>query len=202
MTDLKAQLELLKAALTVEDDFDLHRNITILGQLGGPEAGEVLIQIIKSDRKDWAKEMAAGWLGNTGGAGALECLLEAYQKDSYEMKVAAAGSLYRLGYPGPLSEMLPKVALQFENPDGAIRRDAIEELRHLASPEALPLINRALQDSNGDVRIQALRILGTGRVPDAISLLEKMTADSNPDVVAEARRQIEHLRKRTDATPK
>jgi HEAT repeat protein len=157
LTDRNVKLDLLKSASQVDDDYTMQRVVMELGFLGGPEAGEVLVQIVKSDRKAWLKEQAAGWLGNTGGPGALECLLEAYHTDSFDMQVVSAGSLYKLGYPSPLAEMLPKVGALLENPDGSIRRDAAEQLSHLASPEALPLLTRALQDSNGDVRIQAIR---------------------------------------------
>jgi hypothetical protein len=195
LTDRPLKLELLKLALKFDDDITVHRLILGLGEHGGPEAGVVLIQILKSAPKDWMKENAAGWLGNTGGPGAVEALLEAYQSGKFYLQVKAAGSLYKQGIPGPLSEMLPKVGEMMSNPDGAVRRDAVEELGHLAFPEALPLLTRALQDSNGDVRIQALRALGTGKIPSAIQLVEKMLADPNADVVHEAERTLRELRK-------
>ena len=202
LTDPKVKLDLLKLASKIKDDWVMHRVIVELGLLGGPEAGEVLIQILKSDSKGWIKERAAGWIGNTGGTGALEALLDAYHSDSFYLQVAAAGSLHKLGHPGPTTEMLPKIGVMFENPDGAIRRDAIEQLGHLAVAEALPLLTRALQDSNGDVRIEAIRVLRQGTIPGAVPLVEKMLADPNPDVVHEAQRTLAELRDASKNDPK
>ncbi|MBI3857027.1 MAG: HEAT repeat domain-containing protein [Planctomycetes bacterium] len=203
MTDRNLKLDLLRSASKVNnDDWTLQQVIMELGLLGSPEAGEVLIQIMKSDRKDWMKEQAAGWLGNTGGPGALEALLEAYHSNSFYLQVVAAGSLYKQGYPGPVTEMLPKVGIMIENPDGSVRADAAEQLQHLAFPEALPLLTRALQDSNGDVRIQAIRVLRQGTIPGAEPLLEKMLADPNPQVVKEAQRALTSLRDSPKKDPK
>jgi HEAT repeat protein len=202
LIDPKVKLELLKSASKVQDDWTMQQVIMELGLLGNPEAGEVLIQILKSDRKGWMKEQAAGWLGNTGGPGALEALLEAYHSDSFELQVVAAGSLYKQGYLSPLAEMLPKVGKLLESSDGSVRRDAVELLGHLAVSEALPLLTHALQDSNGDVRIQAIRVLRQGTIPGAVALIENMLGDSNPYVVKEANRALTALRESAKEGPK
>jgi HEAT repeat protein len=191
-------LDLLKSAAGASDDYTLHHVLIELGRLGGPEAGEALIQILKSDCKGWVKQRAAGGLGNTGGPGALEALLEAYRTDSFYLQVASAGAMHRLGYSGPLTEMLPKIGTMLDNPDGSVRRDATEQLRQLTSPQAIPLLTRALQDSNGDVRIEAIRMLSTGKVPGSLALLEKMLADPNPDVVESAKSAMLTLRQASD----
>jgi HEAT repeat protein len=127
--------------------------------------------------------------------GSVTALLDGYRLDNVDIKVPCAAALLKLGHPGPASEMLSTLTRSLDNPDGGLRREALENISALETPAALPVLTRCLNDSNGDVRLEAvtgLRMLG---LPEVLPLLERTLQDPNPNVVEEARRALEELKK-------
>jgi len=131
--------------------------LSLLQQDLGPEAAAPMLQhCLRSDADAVVRMEAARLLGQQDVPGSIEALLQAFQKDEPEVQIHCAAALSSLGQPGPASQLIPRFAGMLDNPDGAVRRDAVESMNRLTSPQVLPLLTRALRDTNGDVRLEAL----------------------------------------------
>jgi HEAT repeat protein len=194
LEDRAVKLALLKEALTVEDRKSRERALEILRKLGGPEAAELVAQALRTDREENVRERAARYLGDLGGPAALAALQQAAQSDSMDVRVASAGALSRLGQPGAVQSVLQSIGQMLDNPDGALRKDAVSYLDDLRTPATIPYLTRALRDSDSDVRRDAIEALEDLGLPELIPVLEQALADPNPVVVREAQQAIDRIR--------
>jgi HEAT repeat protein len=172
-----------------------HVAINCLVELGGTEAVDLIEQALRTPETEGMCSHAARALGTMGDPKSVAALLEAYHSGSMDLKVPCAASLNALGQPGPAAEVLATLSRSLEDSDGAIRRDAVENISSLVSPSALPLLARALRDSNGDVRVVAIYGLEALGTPEIVQLLEPIFNDANPSVAQEAREAVERLQK-------
>ncbi|MBI3856078.1 MAG: HEAT repeat domain-containing protein [Planctomycetes bacterium] len=168
-----------------------------LRRLIGDEATGILQEHLRSDPSADLRVHAAALLGEPGGEGNIELLLKSFREDEFRVQVAAAKSLNFLGQPGPMTEVIPRLAAGLESPDGAVRKEAAGQLAAFLSPVTIPHLTRALRDSNGDVRAGAARGLGelaeTGH-PEVIPLLESVVQDPVADVAETARAYLKRLK--------
>jgi len=172
------------------------RGMVALVQEIGDDALPVIQGILVSDPEPDVRQWAAGELGKLSDKGSTELLLNAYRTGDSGMKLAAAGSLYRFGTPGPAAELLPGLAADLDRPDGADRKDAVDRIGSLQAPIAIPLLTRALRDSSGAVRAKAASALGNIDAPEIPALLEPLLKDPWMDTRDEAKGALEAYRRR------
>jgi hypothetical protein len=169
-----------------------------LAEMGGPDAAEVIEKGLLIADDDRMRIRAVKALGQAGASRSVGVLLETYQSAALELRVACAAALNELGNAGPASEVLLTLGGLLDNPDGAIRREAVENISTLKVSTAIPVLAQALRDSNGDVRSEAISGLEGLGLPGVMPLLEQATNDSNSSVANDARNAIERLRKPKD----
>jgi HEAT repeat protein len=163
---------------------------------GGEEVVLPLQDVLKNDLDPYFRSLAAQHLGGLPDKGTVGLLLAAYQNGDEEMKISAAGSLYRFGHLAEAAQLAPQLAVELDSPDGSVRRDAVTNLSRLRAPMTIPFLARALRDSNGDVRSEAVSALGDLDAPEIPSLLEPLLQDPFSDVREYAQDAIETYRKR------
>ena len=150
----------------------------LLDDAMGAEAAAPLVQeCLRSDPSSDVREAAAQLLGDHNAPGNLEALLQAFQKDDLNVRLACAAALSELDYRGPASQMVPLYAARLDSPDGAVRREAVEALGRLRCPERLPATLRALRDTNGDVRLEAVNALWDVEDPQVLPLVQPLLED-------------------------
>jgi len=145
--------------------------------LGAEAAEPILQQCLRSDPAPEVRESAAQQLGAIDTPGSVEALLQAFQKDELKVQIVCAAALVGRGQPGPAAQLLPRFAALMDSPDGALRRQAVESLGRLGSPQAMPLLARALRDTNGDVRLEAINSIWTNEDPAIVALIEPLLND-------------------------
>lgn len=195
LEDRALKLALIREALGLPDQKARWQALGILARMGGPEASELLVEVLRTGEPPALRVRAASALEKSAAPGAVEALLEGTRSGSNELQAACARSLGRLGHAGPTAELISKFAGSLESPDGAVRRQSIELLADLESPAAIPHLARGLRDSSGDVRTAAVFGLEALAVPEVIPLLEGAAADPNPAVAEEAKGAVLRLRK-------
>ncbi len=194
LADRGATLALLREALIHPEEGVRERALDILRKLGGPEAAELLAHTLRTDQEDDVRERAARHLGDIGGPIALAALQEAAGGGPMDVQVAASGSLNKLGQPAAMQTLLQQIGRMLENPDGAVREDAVGYLDDLRTPSAIPQLSMALRDSNSDIRRDAIEALEDLALPEVIPLLEHALSDPHPSVVRDAKEALEKLR--------
>lgn len=163
--------------------------------LGVLAAAPVCQEFLRSDPSAEVREVAARTLGYDDSPGSVETLLRAFQKDGdFSVQVACAASLNDLGQPGPAAQLIPRLAAALESADGALRREAMEHLSQLHSPQATPVLLRALRDSNGDVRLEALSALSDLEDAQILALVEPLLSDPVPAVRSYAKQMVEQAK--------
>jgi hypothetical protein len=167
-----------------------------LASSGGADVVAALQETLRTDPEPYIRALAAQHLGTLPDQGTVVLLLSAYRDGDEDLKLAAAGSLYRFGHPGEVSELLPGLAAELDSPDGSVRKDAVERLSRLKVPDTIPLLTRALRDTNGDVRSGAADALGELDDPGIPSLLAPLLQDPLSDVRESAKDAVESYRKR------
>lgn len=165
-----------------------------LAEMRGPDAAEVIEAGLRLAEDDRMRICAVNALGQAGAPQSIGVLLESYHAASGDLKVASAAALNKLGNSGPAIEVLSILSRSLDNPDGAIRREAVENIASLTVAAAVPALTLALRDSNGDVRSEAISGLQSLGLPDVIPILEQATHDPNPSVAQDARNAIDRLR--------
>lgn len=78
--------------------------------------------------------------------------------------------------------MLPEIVSALDDPDSAIRREALLALGRLGTGEALDLLRWYLYDPDAATRAQSVVALGHARVPDRTSLLKRALHDPDSRV--------------------
>jgi HEAT repeat protein len=167
-----------------------------LASVGGEEVIQPLQDVLRNDSEPYFRALAAKHLGELPDKGTMALLLAAYQEADEDLKIAAAGSLYRYGHPGEVADLAPRLAADLDSPDGSVRKDAVRRLSRLQSPLTIPFLTRALRDSNGDVRSEAVSALEDLDTPELPSLLEPLLQDPYSDVREYAQDAIENYRKK------
>jgi HEAT repeat protein len=146
--------------------------------LGNEAAAPIFQEVLRSDPSAEVREAAARCLGANQTAETIAALLEAFQKDEPRVQLMCAGALSNFGQPGPAAQLVPRYAAMLDSSDGALRREAVESLAQLRSPQTLPLLARALRDTNGDVRLEAVNSLNDYLdQPQVVALVEPLVDD-------------------------
>lgn len=186
--------ELILDQLACPEETLRYSAISNLAAFMKAESVPLLVNVLKND-PDWGnRSLAAGHLGKYGGPSEIAPLLEAVHDREHGVQVAAAGSLRRLGQPGPAEELSGRIAERLGNPDGAVRREVVYDLGRLGVPSAVPVLIRCLTDSNGDVRSSASSELAEFEDPKMYSTLEALLKDPNPLVAEGAQAAIERYK--------
>jgi HEAT repeat protein len=163
--------------------------------LGNEAAGPICRECLRSDPSVEVRERAAQCLRANQTAETIAALLEAFQKDELRVQLICAASLNTIGQPGPASQLIPRYAAMLESPDGALRREAVESLGYLRSPQTLPLLARALGDTSGDVRLEAVNgLYDYLDQPQVVALVEPLVNDPVAAVRDAAKDLIESAR--------
>jgi HEAT repeat protein len=161
----------------------------------GRAAAPLLMQVLrKEDEEGSLRALAARELGEVGAIEATDLLLQAFRSGGDTLPLESANSLLKLGVPGPAREVLETCARNYESPDSAVRRKAVDSASQIEHASTLPLLSRALRDSSGDVRIEAITAISYGFPSEGRVLLEPLTRDPNAEVAEAAREALEHLR--------
>ncbi|MBV8880264.1 MAG: HEAT repeat domain-containing protein [Planctomycetaceae bacterium] len=194
-----ATLDALKDLLN-DPDFQVKFNaITALRLMKGREAARILEAFLLRhlDSENGEASSAAAALGEMGDLSSMPALNEALRAKNEETRLSAAQALSQLGFGGPAGDIVAAMTRQFESPDGAMRRKAIEQISRLDPQGSAPLLLRALRDSNGDVRLQAVwTVQGLGR-PEYLPFIQALQNDPNPEV-AQAAKEAEQTLKGDD----
>ncbi len=131
--------------------------VKTLGALEEPEALEMMLRVLRSDRDSEIRSLAASLLGAKGRRGARAKLREALDDDHVNVRAAAFAALREIEKDQPLSPL--RAALGARNAD--MRAKAVVELAKVreASPLVPGLIAERLADKDAGVRLQALATL-------------------------------------------
>ncbi len=194
LQDRAARMAILREALANPDRATRERALDLLRKSGDPEAAELMAKALLSDPDEGIRRRAARYLGDLGGPAAMAALQQAARSGALSVQVASAASLNKLGDAGPAQALLSQIGPMLENPDGALREDAVAYLDALRSPYTLPLLTQALRDSNSNVRKDAIDALVHLASPQSIPLIEQALTDPNPEVARAAGRGLDKLR--------
>jgi hypothetical protein len=185
------KIELCREELSCRGAGFRYSAIYKLHDLLGADEVPILKNVLRTEPEAYIRRLSAQLLGLHGDPGTLDALLEAYRDPDPTVQVTAAASLNRLGQPGPAEELLPKLASSLRDPDGAVRREAVGDIRRLRLLSSAPLILQSFRDSNGDVRWDAARGLVDLDPPGLLSTLEDLRKDPDPNVVEAAEAGIQ-----------
>ena len=192
--DRNVMLGLLKEGLFADNVNSCHTAINLLSGMKGRDVAGLLECFLKTNPdKDQAANAACA-LGEVGDPASMQVLMDTLQSRNPQVRLWCAESLLRMGYSAPADDLIAEMDRQFESPDGAIRKKAIDTVSQFNRAGVVPLLTRALKDSNGDVRIAALIGFGNLRNPEYIPLLQPLLNDPIPEIVQQAKDYIEYLK--------
>ncbi len=120
-------------------------------------------------------------------AGPREFLSELAQHDSRQVRSALVTAAERTGRRD-LADDLTRMATQ--DPEAALRAQALTALRLLSVRDALPAALTALADDDQQVRAAAIEFVGAFGSSDVLGLLHAQTADADPRVRAASVRAL------------
>jgi len=138
-------------AAALRDGSTRREAIEALGMLGGPEATETLVGILRGPPSPLRHEAAMA-LGEIGGEAAVSALLEALRDEQKGLRVTAAFTLGRLR---PASALEPLMAL-LADPEHEVRASAANAL---GNPGAIPHLIHALKFDHGEAHHAIYRAL-------------------------------------------
>jgi HEAT repeat protein len=156
-----------------------------LAHIGAPALAP-LVEVLQ-DPDPYAREAAAGALGQLGQAGAVKPLAAALQDEYAEVRVAAIHSLLHLRTP------LDVVVGALKNEEPGVRIAAAGALARCRDGRVVKPLTLALQDEDAAVRAAVARALGGIGSEQATQSLMLLMNDPDPDVraaAAEANAQI------------
>jgi hypothetical protein len=192
--DRHVMLGLLKEGLFADNVNSCHTAINLLSGMKGRDVAGLLESFLKTHPdKDQAANAACA-LGEVGDPASMQVLMDTLQSRNPQVRLWCAESLLGMGYSAPADDLIAEMDRQFESPDGAIRKKAIDTVSQFNRSGVLPLLTRALRDSNGDVRTAALIGFGNLRNPEYIPLLQPLLDDPIPEVAQQAKDYIEYLK--------
>ena len=163
-------------------------------EMGGPEATDLAVGMIRDSENNWMRSRAAAYLGEIGGSVALAALQDAFLTGDQRTQTASAVALAKLGHDGPTQQLIGQLAPTLNSTDGAYREDAIEMLGRLKSTSTFPYLAQLINDPNSEVRREVIKSLGSSGSEEAIAILEQMVDDPNPEVAKYAIRTIENIK--------
>jgi HEAT repeat protein len=194
LVDPALKKELLLELISCKDDQIRVNTLAELKQTIGKDSVPVLQNALRTDKARWVRSDCAAMLGELGGEGTVEVLLQAVHDEDDRVRLSSAAALSRLGHPGPAADLIAPFTSQLDDPDGAVRRRAVEDLSSLRSPLALPALLRAVRDPSGEVRAAAARGLGSVGGSGVIPVLEGLLEDPVSGVAEDAKDALESLR--------
>jgi hypothetical protein len=199
MTNSPLKTELVRKMLESKEAWLRGNALSLLTESVPVEAAAPICQdFLRSDPSRDVRERAARLICWKYARGSEEALLHAFEKEDLPIQVLCAGELSKLGHPGPAAQLVPRIAPGLDSADGAVRREAAEQLNKLRSPQALPLLARALRDSNADVRQEAIDGLWKFEDPRLASLLEPLLNDPIRTVRESAKELYDNLKQRQE----
>jgi len=192
--DRHVMLSLLKEGLFADNVNSCHTAINLLSGMKGRDVAGLLESFLKTNPdKDQAANAACA-LSEVGDPASMQVLMDTLQSRNPQVRLWCAESLLSFGYSAPADDLIAEMDRQFESPDGAIRKKAIDTVSQFNRAGVVPLLTRALKDSNGDVRIAALIGFGNLRNPEYIPLLQPLLNDPIPEIAQQAKDYIEYLK--------
>lgn len=192
--DRVLKLKLLREALGSQDPRAVYAALATLKEMKGRDVADLLEAFLRVQAVPAYTAYAVELLGDVGDALSYLPLMEAFRSTDEGVRVNSADALKKLGYPAPAQELAIAYARQFESPDGALRKNAVETLAQLHLEGSIAVFARALKDSNGDVRMQALYAFSALDQKQYLPLLEPLLNDPNPVVAREAKDVVEGLK--------
>jgi hypothetical protein len=188
------RVDLLRAELRCKEAGYRYNAMVLLEDELGADVVPILQDVVRSDPETYVRRFAVERLGGLGGIETVNILLEAFRDPDRTIQLAAAASLNALGQKGPAEDLLPRLAEGLNHPDGAVRRDAAEDIGRLRLPSAMPVLLRCFRDSSGDVRFAAARWLAELEGPGLLPALEEQRKDPDPNVQKAAQTAIARYR--------
>jgi HEAT repeat protein len=197
--DVNQRAALLAALRNLLEDPDVqvqYYSLMMLKLIKGPECARWVeaYLIPRLNKEDGTAPNAIGALGDIGDPGSIPILRDALGSKSEDVRLACAQALQQLGDGGPASDLMAVMARQFDSPDGALRKKAIELIARFQPETGMPVFVRGLRDSNGDVRLQAVWALSNLGKREYLPLLQPLVSDPNPEVAKEAADAVESLK--------
>lgn len=194
IADRELKLRLLREAVFGKDRQSVGSAINLLGRMKGRDVAGILEDYFKAHAEEEIGANVANALGVVGDPGSMPVLIDALQSRNPQVRLWCAEALLSMGYSAPALDLISDMARQYESPDGAMRRKAVETVSQFNTGGIVPLLTRALKDSNGDVRMAALAGFLNLNSSENIPLLEPLLNDPLPEVADQAKEYIEALR--------
>ncbi len=152
-----------------------------IGKLGG-DTIRFLTSILRGDRKDRRRSMAAWALGELQEPTAVPGLIEALNDQNARVRQEAVHALERIGPP-----TIPRLLRSLQNNDPNMRAGAIQVLRRMATPATVPDLVACLPDDRWpeyydaricDLAAVALENIGTDEALQAVDEWRSQHADN------------------------
>ena len=111
-----------------------------LGELGGPNAAKLLLEVANSNDGPWVRSRVFTALGNfkDDATVAAKLISVAKEDSSYRARAAALQALGRLKAPSALGTL--EAAVAADSPDGFLRNAALRAFSSLGDDKAVPLL--------------------------------------------------------------
>src|SRR5882724_1261407 len=111
-----------------------------LGELGGPNAAKLLLEVANSNDGPWVRSRVFTALGNfkDDATVAAKLISVAKEDSSYRARAAALQGLARLKAPNALATL--EAAVAADSPDGFLRNAALRAFSSLGDDKAVPLL--------------------------------------------------------------
>ncbi len=164
---------------------------TALGEIGGPDCIEALVQAYRHDQGPLVLDAAMDALVNIGDAHVVECLVAMVADRAIEVNLRwpAVRALGTIGNPAALDVVMAAA----DDPAGTIRESAATALGNLGNASATTALRRLLRDGQASVRNAAAEALGRLRPSEAAEDLRNALDDSHPMVSEAAARALERM---------
>jgi len=174
---------------------------TILGQIRHPEGARYLNPLLHHEDIRVCRE-AIRALTRIGGPGAAQALLRALEDKDEEIRRQALYSLAVIKDQSTLPALIGIVRQSdLLMKQTGMRKEAINVLGEIGSPEAIPLLTWLVnqkrwfkRSQHNELRIAAIQALGEIKHPDAIPALERASRDKTELVARKAAQILKQLK--------
>jgi HEAT repeat protein len=137
-----------------------------LGRIQKPQAIDTLILLLQ-DKVPAVREEAGRAIQAIGDS-SIPKLLEALQDQNWKIRLRAVEALALLQ---PREAVGPLMTVVLEDPDTAVRQDAVRALGHIGDTRAIPLLLSSLALNTPSLKLAAIEALGQIRSTEAIPTL-------------------------------
>jgi hypothetical protein len=171
----------LQEALDDSDSYVRKQAAKVLGEIGNPQAVEVLIPILNDSDSD-VRWWAAYGLGEIGNSQAVEALITALNHLDSDVRDQAVYALGKIGNPQAVEALIPAL----NDSDSGVRRWAAYALGEIGNSQAEEALITALNHSDSDVRRWAAYALGKIGNHQAVEAFIPTLNHSDSDVRGQA----------------